>query len=72
MDKNALDKVCQKIYKQFPPFVNKLPKVLKQSDNRFLLVFSAADQTPNGKSIQLTVRVVADQNGRILKTSMQR
>ncbi len=33
MDKSALDKVCQKIYKQFPPVVNKRPKVLNKAKN---------------------------------------
>lgn len=72
MEKNALDKVCCRIYKQFPPLNNKRPKVLKQNENRYLLIFSGSGKTPNGKTIQQTVRVVADQNGRILKTSMER
>jgi hypothetical protein len=48
------------------------PKVSKQGEDRYLLVFSKADKTPDGKTIQQTIRVVASDNGKILKTSMNR
>jgi len=72
MDKKAVDSVCQKIYRRFPPFRSKVPKVLRQGNERYLLIFSSSGKAPDGKKISQTVRVVATKEGRILKTSMNR
>lgn len=72
MDKKSLDKVCSQVYRRFPPFKDKKPKVTQQSEDRYLLIFSGVGEGPDGKEIQQTVRVVASSEGRILKTSMSR
>jgi hypothetical protein len=72
MNKDAIDKVCQKIYQKFPYLKNKRPKILKQGDDRYLLIFSGSGSTPNGKEIDQKVRVVTDLEGRIIKTSMSK
>ena len=72
MDKKALDKVCKQIYSRFPPLKNNRPKVSRQSDDRFLLIFSGSGKSPDGKEIKQTLRVVATNDGKILKTSMSR
>ena len=72
MEKSALDKVCQKIYQRFPTIKETRPKVSKQTNDHYLLVFSGSSKTPDGKTIQQTVRVVASEDGRIIKTSMSR
>lgn len=72
MEKNAIDKVCKHIYKRFPPVKDKRPKISKQGEDRYLLVFSGSGETPDGHKIQQTVRVVAGEDGRIIKTSMSR
>ncbi len=71
MEKKALDKVCREIYRKFPPLKDKKPKVSKQGNN-YLLVFSDSGRTPDGKTIQQAVRVVATEDGKIIKTSMSR
>jgi hypothetical protein len=72
MDKSALDNACQKIYQKFPTLQNKRPKVLKQGESHYLLVFSSSGKTPDGKTLEQKVRVVTDLNGRIIKTSMSK
>ena len=72
MDKKSIESVCHKIYHRFPPFRNKAPKVSKQGSDRYLLIFSGSGTTPDGKNIQQTLRVVATDDGRIIKTSMNR
>ncbi len=72
MDKKSLEKVCNSIYQRFPPLKNKRPKVSSQGSGRYLLVFSSTGKTPDGKNVQQTVRVVATEDGRIVKTSMSR
>ena len=72
MDKSVLDKVCAKVYQRFPHLHGKKPSVSRQAEGRFLLLFSGSSQTPDGKTIQQTLRVVASDEGHILKTSMSR
>lgn len=72
MDKKVLDKVCSQVYRRFPPFKDEKPKVTKQGEDRYLLIFSGTGQTPDGKKIKQSIRVVASSQGRILKTSMSR
>ncbi len=72
MDKSALDKVCHQIYKRFPPLKDTKPKVSKQAGDNYLLVYSGSGKSPDGRSIQQTVRVVASGDGKIIKTSMSR
>ncbi len=72
MDRSQLEKICQQIYRRFPELKNKQPKVTTQGNERYLLVFSSSGKTPDGKTVQQNVRVVADENGHILKTSTSR
>jgi len=72
MDNAVLDKVCAKIYRRFPSMKGKKPSVSKQAEDRYLLLFSGSNQTPDGKTIQQTLRIVISEGGRILKTSMSR
>lgn len=72
MQRNVLEKVCQQIYRRFPDLKNRTPKVTSQGNERYLLIFSGSGKTPDGKTITQNVRVVADENGHILKTSTSR
>ena len=72
MDKSTLDKLCKQIYKQFPLVKDKTPAVSKQGDDRYLLVFSSTGKTPDGKTIQHKIRVVATNTGQILKSTMSK
>ncbi len=72
MQRNILDKVCLQVYRRFPELKNKSPKVTSQGNDRYLLIFSGSGKTPDGKTIKQNVRVVADDTGRILKTSTSR
>jgi len=72
MEEKALQKVCKKIYNSYPPMKDLQPKVSKQGEDRYLLVFSKLDRTPDGNTIQQTIRVVVSKEGKILKTSMKR
>jgi hypothetical protein len=72
MEKKALDKVCNNIYRRFPPLKDKQPRVSKQGENHYLLIFSGSGESPDGKTIRQTIRVVATEDGKIVKTSMSR
>jgi len=72
MDNSALEKVCKSIYRRFPPLKDKRPRVTRQGEDHYLIVFSGSGESPDGKIIQQTVRVVATEDGKIVKTSMSR
>ncbi len=72
MERSILDKVCQQVYRRYPSLKDKKPKVTAQGNDRYLLLFTGQGQTPDGKALKQTVRVVADDEGRILKTSSSR
>jgi len=72
MERSVLDKVCKQVYRRYPTLKDKKPKVTSQGNDRYLLLFSASGQTPDGKTIKQTFRVVTDNAGRILKTSTSR
>lgn len=72
MEKSTLEKVCQSVYQQFPSVKGQNPKVSKQGNDRYLLIFSSSGKTPDGGIIQQRIRVVATEDGQIIKTSMSR
>lgn len=72
MDQSSIDKVCKTVYKRFPFLNGHRPCVSKQGEGNYLLLFSSFGNSPDGKLIQQTVRVVASEAGKIVKTSMSR
>lgn len=72
MDRNSINKVCKAIYRKYPMLNGKRPKVTLKGDHRYLLIFTSTGNTPDGKKINTSIRVVTDEAGRIIKTSMSR
>ena len=72
MDKSTLDTLCQQVYRKFPNVKGLAPVVTKQGEDRYLLVFTGSGATPDGKTIQQKVRVVATGAGQIIKSTMSR
>ena len=71
MQRAILDSICKQVYHQFPPVNGVTPKVTKREEN-YLLVFSTKVQTEDNRSLPVTVRVVADPSGKIIKASTSR
>ncbi len=72
MDEFTLERLCQQVYRQFPVVTGKRPIVSKQGGDRYLLVFSTTGKTPDGQSFQQNIRVVANQSGQIIKSTMSK
>lgn len=72
MNNEAIQKICKVVYERFPDFVGKKPKISSQSENNYLLLFSANGKLPDGKQIMQTIRVVSDNKGHIQKISSSR
>ena len=71
MDSAAINKVCQSVYTRVPALQGVKPKVSPQG-SRFLLIFSKTNKLPTGKTLDQTIRVVADAEGNIIKMSSSR
>ncbi len=68
MDKNAILKVNNHIYRKFPEFSNSSPKIKAIGDN-FQLSYNAKVQLPDGKTMNRNLRVTADASGKVIKLS---
>jgi hypothetical protein len=86
MDRETIDKISKKIHKRFPQVAGAKPKVRKQStvnskskakskansNSTYLVTFHSKGKGPNGVTIPFWVRVVANADGKIIKTTTSR
>ncbi len=72
MDPKAKSTVCAAVYSQFPEVRGDTPQVKNLPGDKYQLIFQGTVKTENGKSLPRTVRVVANDDGRILKLSTSR
>lgn len=72
MDAKSKSLVCNAVYRQFPELRGANPTVKELPGEKFQLIFHGKALTENGKSLPRTVRVVADENGKVLKLSTSR
>jgi hypothetical protein len=72
MKSSSIKKVNEKVQAKNPKFADKSPKVTEQSDGNYLLIYTCRDALPAGKSINLTLRVIADDEGNIKKMTSSR
>ena len=72
MDKSSIEKVNTRVYRQFPDLKGKRPNVSSYAENKFLILYKSNAKTANGKTINRTVRVVADEKGKIVKITSSR
>ncbi len=72
MKASSIQKVTEKVLSRYPKLAGKRPKVSEQAPGRYLLVYSFSDELPGGKNILQNIRVVADEEGNIIKMSSSR
>lgn len=72
MNAQSKSSVCNAVYRQFPELRGANPTVKDLPGEKYQLIFHGKAKTENGKSLPRTVRVVADENGKILKLSTSR
>lgn len=68
MNTEALQKVIKSVKSRYPRLDDISPKVTAQGEN-YLITFRRIDQLPGGKSLEQTIRVVADSQGNTLKVT---
>jgi hypothetical protein len=71
MDTNSIDSINQEVYKRFPELLGVKPKLQKLERN-ILLIYQTQVRLPDAHSLNRSVRVVADDQGKIVKISTSR
>ena len=72
MDRQIIATVSREVYHNFPEVKGNPPEVRPQGQTRNLLIFHGKSTTEDGRTINRTVRVVVDENGKIIKTTTSR
>lgn len=72
MGKEFVERVNREIYQKFPNLDGKSPKIIRQPDEKFLLIYNASAELPGGKTMTQVIRVVCDINGEISKITSSR
>lgn len=72
MDNDTLAKVCKTVYSRNPNFSGVRPKVSKDVYGNTLMIFTTKGSLPGGKSLDQTLRVLLDREGKISKISSSR
>jgi hypothetical protein len=72
MDRKLIDSISKDIFRKYPEVNGIQPEVRAQGQSLHLLIFKGKAKTEDGHSITRTVRVVVDENGKIVKTTTSR
>jgi hypothetical protein len=72
MEKQVIQSICEKVYKQYPIVEGIFPEVKSQPNGTQLLVFESKGKVSAQKAIPIQVRVVVNENGKIVKLSSSR
>jgi hypothetical protein len=67
MEKEALEKVNQLVYRLFPYLKGIEPKVSATENNQFLLVYKGSGLTADGHTLPISIRVISDVKGKLIK-----
>ena len=81
MDQKLVNTISDQVYSRFPDVEGKKPKVRRQAipkdkktnlKTTYLLTYQGTAKVQGGKTINRYVRVVADDNGKIIKITTSR
>ncbi len=76
MDKALIQQVSRQVARSFPEMTGVAPTVRHQPAERgagqYLLIYKGKAELPGGRTLQRIVRVVVDEQGRILRMSTSR
>lgn len=78
MNARFLQSISSQVYRRFPEVKGSQPKVQSQNSgssrdaSTYLIIYRGRATTADGRSIQRTVRVVANGEGKILKMTTSR
>ena len=72
MDLNVIKKINDQVIKQFPYLINTSPKTQEMPDGSTILKYIGSAETANGHAIPISIKVKANEEGKILQISSSR
>ncbi|NPV56546.1 MAG: hypothetical protein HPY76_07745 [Anaerolineae bacterium] len=72
MSDQMISSISKQVVKRFPQMQGVRPKVSAYGTSGNLLIYSVSESTASGKKINMTVRVVVDERGKIKKITTSR
>jgi hypothetical protein len=72
MEKEALDNVNQTVYRQFPYLQGVEPEVSAMENEQYLLIYKGQATIADGHALPISIRVVSDKIGEIIKITSSR
>ena len=72
MEQRIAEKICKEVYKNFPEMSGKAPTQKPHGAGQTLFIFKGEAKVPGGRTMDRTVRVVADEQGNIIKMTTSR
>ena len=72
MDSETISKINQQVFRQFPFLTGTLPEVSQENENRWLLLYKGSVVTADGHELPVVVRVIADNDGKVIKLTSSR
>lgn len=72
MEKEALEKVNQAVYKQFPYLQGVEPEISAMDNEQFLLIYKGQATTADGHPLPISLRAVSDKDGNSLRITSSR
>lgn len=72
MDQPTITRICAQVQKRFPETAKKKPKVKPYEGDLTLLIFDFKATTADGHVLPRTVRVIANDRGKIIKITTSR
>lgn len=72
MEAKAKSSINNQVFRQFPEVKGTTPIIKTLPGDKYQLIYHGSATTPDGKKMQRTVRVVADNEGHVLKLSTSR
>lgn len=72
MDRKLISDICRQVYQKHPEVKGSQPEVKPQGQARTLFIFKSKGVTEDGHAINHILRVVVDDAGKIVKTTVSR
>lgn len=71
-NEKVIRRITKEIARDFPQYAHTRPSLAERSDGTFLLIYETTLKTTDGAKLTSRLRVVADETGKIIKTSVSR
>lgn len=72
MDSDTISKIDQQVFRQFPYLNGTTPEIEQQNENHWLLIYKGSAVTADGHEMPVVVRVIADNDGKVIKLTSSR